>query len=409
MHQASGERHRTTLMIISLTTNIGLLGFFKYFNFFAASLADALLTLGLEANPITLNIILPVGISFYTFQTLSYTIDIYRRQLEPTRDAVAFFAFVSFFPQLVAGPIERARNLLPQFLRPRIFDDVSARDGLRQILWGCIKKVVVADNIGLQADKVFADYGDYSGLTLVIGLFLFSVQVYCDFSGYSDIAIGTARLFGFNLMRNFAYPFFSRNITEYWRRWHISLSSWFRDYLYIPMGGSRVPTWRKIVNIVTTFTISGLWHGASWHFVAWGFINGIYFIPGMLFKSKKYTAIVAMDRLFPNLKEFLQMILTFSIITFSLIFLRSDTLTDSWGFIRGFGQSGAHLQSTQVLLALLYCALVIGIEWIQRRREHGLQIDHWPKAIRWVTYCILCALFLAFGMFEERAFYYFQF
>ena len=265
---------RKTLLTVSLLTNLGILGFFKYFNFFIDSFVELLALVGIEAHVTTLRIILPVGISFYTFQTLSYTIDIYRKKIDHTEDAIAFFAFVSFFPQLVAGPIERAASLLPQFLRKREFELDKAKDGMRQMLWGFFKKVVIADNVAGHVNTIFDGYHSYDGFTLFLGVFFFAIQIYCDFSGYSDIAIGVARLFGFSLMRNFAFPYFSRDIAEFWRRWHISLSTWFRDYVYIPLGGSRTATRaRHIANIIITFTVSGLWHGANWTFVIWGFLN----------------------------------------------------------------------------------------------------------------------------------------
>jgi D-alanyl-lipoteichoic acid acyltransferase DltB (MBOAT superfamily) len=233
------DRYRSLLLWTSIFVNLGLLGFFKYFNFFIDNFLDAFSFFGYQIPNTSLNIILPVGISFYTFQTLSYTIDVYRKQLKPTKDFVAFTAFVSFFPQLVAGPIERASNLLPQFYKKRKFDYSIAVDGMRQILWGLFKKIVIADNCAKYANEIFNNSGNYSGTTLLLGALFFTFQIYGDFSGYSDIAIGTSRLFGFKLMKNFAFPYFSRDIAEFWRRWHISLSSWFRDYLYIPLGGSR--------------------------------------------------------------------------------------------------------------------------------------------------------------------------
>src|SRR6056297_941955 len=268
LDRSEKKTKRKLLLALSIVVNIGILGFFKYFNFFIDSAAGFLNQFGFQANPTSLQIILPVGISFYTFQTLSYSIDIYRRQIEPTKNIIAFFAFVSFFPQLVAGPIERARNLVPQFLKKRTFDPVNAGDGIRQMLWGFFKKIVIADNAAVYANEIFTNYSDHTGGTLLLGAVLFGFQIYGDFSGYSDIAIGTARLFGFDLMRNFAYPYFSRDIAEFWRRWHISLSTWFRDYIYIPLGGSRGGTLMKIRNTFIIFVISGFWHGANWTFIA---------------------------------------------------------------------------------------------------------------------------------------------
>jgi len=280
-------RWRKCWLAVSLAVNLGVLGFFKYFDFFAQSAQELMMSLGLNPDFPTLRIILPVGISFYTFQTLSYTIDIYRKKTPAIRDPVAFFAFVAFFPQLVAGPIERAKSLLPQFLRARNFDGVAARDGCKQILWGLFKKVVIADRLAGVADPVFADYAAYSGADQGIAIFAFAIQIYCDFSGYSDIAIGTARLFGINLMQNFSFPYFSRDIAEFWRRWHISLSTWFRDYVYVPLGGNRKGLAVRARNVMITFLVSGLWHGANWTFVAWGLIHGLLFLPLMLKGSHK--------------------------------------------------------------------------------------------------------------------------
>ncbi len=273
---------RKILLWISILINLGFLGFFKYYNFFLDNFITAFTFFGTPINAQGLNIILPVGISFYTFQTLSYTIDVYKRKLEPTRDFIAFSAFVSFFPQLVAGPIERATSLLPQFYKKRTFEYHKAVDGLRQILWGLFKKIVIADNSAQIANEIFNNSADYSGSTLVLGAIFFTFQIYGDFSGYSDIAIGTSRLFGFNLKQNFAFPYFSRDIAEFWRRWHISLSTWFRDYLYIPLGGSRGGTWMKVRNTFAIFIVSGFWHGANWTFIVWGALNALYFLPLLL-------------------------------------------------------------------------------------------------------------------------------
>ncbi len=286
--KTANKAQRKILLLISIVVNIGFLAFFKYFNFFAGNFYTAFTFLGQPVfDPVLLNIILPVGISFYTFQTLSYSIDTYKRKIEPTRDIIAFFAFVSFFPQLVAGPIERATNLLPQFYTNRVFKYDEAADGMRQILWGLFKKIVIADNCALYVNRIFLNYDTYSGSTLLLGAVFFAFQIYGHFSGYSDIAIGSSRLFGFRLKRNFAFPYFSRDIAEFWRRWHISLSTWFRDYVYIPLGGSRCGTWMKVRNIFILFIVSGFWHGANWTFIAWGALNALYFLPLMLLKKKQ--------------------------------------------------------------------------------------------------------------------------
>ncbi len=280
---SKGNSRRKLLLVLSVLVNIGFLGFFKYYNFFIKSFVDAFSFFGQKINARSMSIVLPVGISFYTFQTLSYSIDMYKRKIEPTKNVFAFFAFVCFFPQLVAGPIERASNLLPQFYDKRRFDFNLAKDGLRQMLWGFFKKVVIADNCAEYVNNTFSNYENLDGSSLLLGAFLFSFQIYGDFSGYSDIAIGSSKLFGFNLRQNFAFPYFSRNIAEFWRRWHISLSTWFRDYVYIPLGGSNVSQQKKIRNVFIVFVISGFWHGASWNFFIWGLVNAILFIPLLIF------------------------------------------------------------------------------------------------------------------------------
>ena len=289
------EKKRKILLYTSLFINLSFLGFFKYYNFFVENFVEAFSLFGVKLNIETLNIILPVGISFYTFQTLSYTIDVYQRKLEPTKDLIAFASFVTFFPQLVAGPIERATDLLPQFYKKRVFDYHKAVDGLRQILWGLFKKIVIADNCAQFANIIFNNSADYSGSTLVLGAIFFAFQIYGDFSGYSDIAIGTSRLFGFELKKNFHFPYFSRDIAEFWRRWHISLNTWFRDYIYIPLGGSRGGTAMKVRNTFVIFIVSGFWHGANWTFIAWGLLNAIYFLPLLLTSKNRVNLGVVAD------------------------------------------------------------------------------------------------------------------
>jgi D-alanyl-lipoteichoic acid acyltransferase DltB (MBOAT superfamily) len=312
---------------LSMLTNLGFLGFFKYFNFFTASFADMLEVMGFQTNLWSLNVILPVGISFYTFQTMSYTIDVYRGKLTASKDPVSFFAYVSFFPQLVAGPIERAINLLPQFKIKRNFSYEQSADGIRLILWGLFKKVVIADNCAIFVNEVFANYQSASGLELVLGAIFFAFQIYGDFSGYSDIAIGTAKLFGFNLMTNFKTPYFSRDMAEFWRRWHISLSTWFRDYVYIPLGGSRVSKGRAVFNTFVIFIVSGFWHGANWTFIVWGLLNAIYFLPLLLSgRNRINTNTVAEGYLFPNFTEIWQMGTTFMLACIAWIFFRVESV-----------------------------------------------------------------------------------
>ncbi len=278
IHKAESPKQRKFFLILSLCINLGILGFFKYFNFFTESFAELITLFGFQANPSSLDIILPVGISFYTFQTMSYAIDIYRRQLTPTKNALQFFAFVSFFPQLVAGPIERASRFLPQFAEKKTFDYSKTVSGLRLMLWGFFKKIVIADNFAVLVEQIFDNPTEYSGIGILMGSVLFAFQIYCDFSGYSDIAIGLGKTMGFDLMTNFNKPYFSRSFGEFWSRWHISLSTWFRDYVYIPLGGNRVSKARRNLNLMATFLLSGLWHGANFTFLIWGFLHGLMLI-----------------------------------------------------------------------------------------------------------------------------------
>lgn len=403
---------RRTLLGVSLVFNLGMLGFFKYCNFFIESFAEAYSFFGTHLEPSRLNIILPVGISFYTFQTLSYTIDVYQRKFKPTRDLVAFFAFVSFFPQLVAGPIERASQLLPQFFSRRRFQYAQAVDGMRQALWGLFKKVVIADNCAVHVNTIFSNYPDYSGSTLLLGAVLFAFQIYCDFSGYSDIAIGVSRLFGFHLMRNFAFPYFSRDMAEFWRRWHISLSTWFRDYVYLPLGGSRGSTGMAIRNTLIVFTVSGFWHGANWTFIAWGLLNAIYFIPLLLAKkNRRYLGDVAEGRWFPSPLEALQIARTFLLTCLAWVFFRAPTITDAVQYLAGIF-SPSLLSIPQVAPGWLFIllALFVAVEWVQRNKQHALQIDGLEVAFpaRWLVYYgVLWTIFFVGG--SQQQFIYFQF
>jgi len=400
------------LLYLSLAINLGILGFFKYFNFFIDSFRD-LFGNAAFLDSWTLNIILPVGISFYTFQTLSYTIDVYRKQLKPTEDIISFFAYVSFFPQLVAGPIERATNLLPQFLKSRSFDLSKAKDGLRQILWGLAKKLIIADNCGQLANEIFSTYQDQSSTMLLLGAVFFAFQIYGDFSGYSDVAIGTARLFGFNLMRNFAFPYFSRDIAEFWRRWHISLSTWFRDYLYIPIGGSRVDsTLKKIRNVIVIFVVSGFWHGANWTFMAWGLINGLLFIPSFVRgKNRKYLDIVANNSILPSFTELGQMLITFTITCFAWIFFRAETISQAFLYIKKIFVNNIYFEIPRMGILQIgsYIAILLIIEWIQRRKQHGLEISELNVYFRWPTYIFLTALVINGVLGGSEEFIYFQF
>lgn len=408
------RRQRERLWVaVSLVINLSILGFFKYFDFFADSAVAMLQAVGVQAHLPTLRILLPVGISFYTFQALSYSIDVYRKSLPAVRDPVAFFAYISFFPQLVAGPIERATNLLPQFLRPRVFDYAEAVAGCRLMLWGFVKKVLIADLCAAQANHLLG-LEDPSAPALWLGMLCFTIQIYGDFSGYSDIAIGCGRLFGIRLMRNFTHPYFSRDIAEFWRRWHISLTTWFRDYLYIPMGGSRCGTAKRIRNTFTIFLVSGLWHGANWTFVAWGAFHAICFLPLLLSgKNRRHVSdIVAEGRLLPSIREALQMGLTFLLVLVGWVFFRAPSIHTAFAWLSGmffpidWRVMGLGLGSQGLRLALLGTALLFVVEWCNR----GRLCPRFPRnrLLRWMVYHLALAALLLLRP-EPQTFIYFQF
>lgn len=405
---------RKVLLWTSILVNIGFLGFFKYYNFFLDNFISVFSFFGAEIKANSLNIILPVGISFYTFQTLSYTIDVYKKKLEPTIDFIAFSAFVSFFPQLVAGPIERATNLLPQFYNKRTFNYSKAADGMRQILWGLFKKVVIADNCAEYANLIFNNSNDYSGSTLVLGAIFFTFQIYGDFSGYSDIAIGTSRLFGFNLMRNFAFPYFSRDIAEFWRRWHISLSTWFRDYLYIPLGGSRGGTLMKVRNTFIIFIVSGFWHGANWTFIVWGALNAIYFLPLLLTKNNRnHINIVSKGKLIPTFRELALILITFGLTVLAWIFFRAENIGHAISYVTEIFSSSLfspiqEFNMKTIKLIFLIIIFVL-IEWIGRSHLHALEgIPKYRQFVRWMFYIALILMIVVFSG-SRQEFIYFQF
>ncbi|TRX57672.1 MBOAT family protein [Fulvivirga sp. M361] len=406
------QANRKILLWISILINLGFLGVFKYYNFFLDNFITAFSFFGRDIKANSLDIILPVGISFYTFQTLSYTIDIYKRKLQPTKNFIEFLAFVSFFPQLVAGPIERATNLLPQFSKKRLFDPLKAADGLRQILWGLFKKVVIADNCAEFANKIFNNSEDMNGSTLVLGALFFTFQIYGDFSGYSDIAIGTSRLFGFNLTRNFAFPYFSRDIAEFWRRWHISLSTWFRDYLYIPLGGSHGGTWIKIRNTFIIFVVSGFWHGANWTYIVWGGLNAVYFLPLLLTNSNRNNLdIAAQGKEIPTLKDTFSILLTFSLTVFAWIFFRAESIGHAWNYIlKIFSSSLFTIPEIIPKTTILLVTLFLIIEWLGREGEYA--IAHlglkWKRPLRYAMYYAFIFAIFWFGG-KEQQFIYFQF
>lgn len=402
---------RKLLLVASLIANLGLLGFFKYYNFFLENFITAFSLFGTHIQANTLNIILPIGISFYTFQSLSYSIDVYKKRLLPEKNLTTFAAFVTFFPQLMAGPIERATHLLPQFSNKREFNYTKAVNGLRQILWGLFKKIVIADNCALYANEIFNNSANYPGSTLVLGALYFTIQIYGDFSGYSDIAIGTARLFDFDLMKNFAFPYFSRDIAEFWRRWHISLSTWFRDYIYIPLGGSKGGTFMKVRNIFIIFLVSGLWHGANWTFIAWGALNAIYFLPLLLIKqNRKNLNVVAEGRFLPSFKEFIGMTITFGITIFAWIFFRAENIGHAIHYIAKIFSMSLFTRpeiEPKIIIVVIFFTF---IEWLGRNDQYAIEhlMSKWPKTIRWAFYyCVILAIFLFAG--KEQQFIYFQF
>lgn len=416
LSQTDAPKRRKGLLWLSIIVNLGFLGVFKYYNFFVDNFVSAFSFFGMSIQPNTLDIILPVGISFYTFQTLSYTIDIYRRKLARSKDFISFAAFVSFFPQLVAGPIERATHLLPQFYKPRTFDYSKAVDGLRQILWGLFKKMVIADNCAKFANQIFANSDDYSGSTLFLGALFFTFQIYGDFSGYSDIAIGTSRLFGFNLRQNFAFPYFSRDIAEFWRRWHISLSTWFRDYLYIPLGGSRGGTWMKIRNTFIIFIVSGFWHGANWTFIVWGFLNAVYFLPLLLTnRNRTNMEVVAAHSWLPNLKEIGGMAITFFLTVIAWIFFRAENIQHAFDYLHGMFSLDLFsmpkyqiLKNSEFLVYLILFFLMV--EWLGRRGQYAMEriysISHYT--LRFTFYIVLILMIIIFSG-DQEEFIYFQF
>ena len=428
----SSQRKAKAWMIINIILNLGILALFKYYDFFVSEFGQLF---GINTDNLLLRIILPVGISFYTFQALSYSIDVYRRDIEPTKDIIAFFAFISFFPQLVAGPIERATNLLPQFLNKRTFNYDQATDGMHQILWGLFKKIVIADNCATYVDQVWATYDTQTGSTLMLAAVLFTFQIYGDFSGYSDIAIGTAKLFGIRLMRNFNNPYFSRDIAEFWRRWHISLTTWFRDYVYIPLGGSRpeIPShiqhpdrykkWIIVRNTFVIFLLSGFWHGANWTFIVWGAYHALLFLPLILLgKNRKYTNQIASYqdakgkehlRLLPTRTEALKMLFTFALVVIGWIIFRAPDMLSAWNYMFGmcdkslFGVQECILLTQMPTLISIFIMLIV--EWLQRNRQHGLAISSFKPSARLVICIVIFMIILMFLPAKPSQFIYFQF
>ena len=416
---------RRVCLMIALCYNLGILGFFKYWGFFTESLQQALGAIGWHLDFVTVNVILPVGISFYTFQSISYTVEVYRRRIEPARNFLDYLSYLAFFPQLVAGPIERANHLLPQFLRDRTFSYAMAVDGCRQMLWGFFKKMMIADNLSPLVDAVYDQADQFSGPQLAFATVVFALQIYCDFSAYSDIAIGTAKLFGFDLMRNFAYPYFSQSMSEFWRRWHISLSTWLKDYVYIPLGGSRVPPLRSAINLMATFLISGLWHGASWNYVVWGGIHGGVILTERLWLGKapvlRQDDIPGGQELLPSPKVLLRMLITFVLTCFAWIFFRAKGFPTALLIVKKIATEGfqpsayasfAKVFDATPLNGTVLVSLMIGfilIEWMQRHHLHPLMIGKWAAPVRWIIYSLFFWGTLVWGTWSTGQFVYFQF
>jgi len=403
------KRKSKFFLWLSIINNLGFLGIFKYYNFFADQFQYAAGSLGWHVHPALLEVALPVGISFYTFHGMSYVFDIYRGLRKPVTNFAEYAVFVCFFPLLVAGPIERANHLLPQVQTPRLFSYSQAMEGCRLLLWGMFKKVVIADSLAGFSDEIIGHYTTHSAFTLIMGAISFSFQVYCDFSGYSDIALGVAKLFGFELLSNFKFPYFSRDIAEFWRRWHISLSSWFRDYLYIPLGGSKVGKLRAVRNVFIVFLVSGFWHGASWNFVVWGGIHACGFLPLLVLNRNRVhvSSIVAQDRRFPSWREFFQMAGTFAFVTFALIFFRIHQLSTGIDYVRRiFLDSIRHpmqyLKAPEGKLILIYIIPVLIADWYFRRDERVL------RKLGWVP-SIVMGLLIFYFFRRDSSFIYFQF
>lgn len=411
IEKSKSKKEATFWLTLSIVINLGFLGFFKYYNFFVESFADLVNGFGFKANVWLLNIVLPVGISFYTFHGLSYVIDIYKKRIKAETNLVDYAVFVSYFPLLVAGPIERATHLLPQIQRERVFNYEQAADGMRQILWGFFKKMVIADNCAPIVNEIFTNYQTESPSNLVMGTILFAFQIYGDFSGYSDIALGVSKLFGIELLKNFAFPYFSRDIAEFWRRWHISLSSWFRDYLYIPLGGSKGGLVMKIRNTFIIFLVSGFWHGANWTFIIWGGLNALYFMPLLISnKNRDHLEMVAMNRLLPSFSEFFKIMLTFGLTCFAWIFFRSESVTQAISYIeRIFDASLFTFPRPFPFKCMVLIGLMLIIEWLNRGKIHGLEIDRYQPWIRRILYLVIIYIILRYANFGNNEFIYFQF
>lgn len=411
IERSSTQSKKKFWLILSVGINLGFLGLFKYFNFFTEIVSDLTNLFGIHSSIVKLDVLLPVGISFYTFHGLSYVFDCYNEKIAVRKNFIDYGLFVSFFPLLVAGPIERANHLLPQIESKRTFSYTNAVNGLRQILWGLFKKIVIADNCAIFANTIFDNYMDYSGSTLLVGALLFAFQIYGDFSGYSDIALGSAKLMGFDLLKNFSFPYFSRNLAEFWKRWHISLSSWFRDYLYIPLGGNKTGTLKRVVNVMIVFLVSGFWHGANWTFIAWGLLNSIFVVIDNFVINAKMNGVVAAGRVFPNLKEIVQIVSTLLCVSILWIFFRAETLSIAADYIKRLFTNGLFtIPMVRPSIVFVLIVFMLVMEWFGREKDFALQNMYQikNKYLRWSVYNMILAIILLFGA-TPQTFIYFQF
>jgi len=425
------QRRRKTYLVISLIANIGVLGLFKYYNFLNETLTSILGTIHLANAIPRLDIILPIGLSFHTFQSMSYTIEVFRGKQKAERHLGIYALYVLFYPQLVAGPIERPQNMLHQFYEPHKFDYERVLNGLKLMLWGLFKKVVIADRLAVMVNTVYNSPAQFEGLQLLLATYFFAIQIYCDFSGYSDIAIGAAQVMGFKLMNNFNRPYFSKSISEFWQRWHISLSTWFRDYVYIPLGGNRVVKSRWYFNLILVFLISGLWHGANWTFVIWGALHGFYLVCAVWTQPfRRQVAIRLQAERYPRLAKVCRALITFHLVCFAWIFFRANSLSDAYYIIThlfaGLGGELAHLAQHgatslvakvttlglgpfELIVALLAVGLMECIHLLQRRYRIREVITAFPIWVRWPVYYVGALTILLFGKFDAKQFIYFQF